>query len=60
MVKYAATKAVTIYDTVENAITGIATAIHLVDTGTFNNFKCGVDRIEANKYAGWYVYTNAA
>ncbi len=60
MAKYAATKSVTIYNTVQEAIAGIEAAIDAIEAGTFNNLKCGVERIEANKYAGWYVYTNAA
>ena len=57
--KYVATKTVTIYDTVENAATGLGTTIHTIDTGKAN-LKCDIHRIEANKYAAWVVYTDVA
>lgn len=60
MAKYAATKSVTIYNTVETAVAGLATYIATITTGTTANLKCGINRIEANKYAAWVVYTNVA
>lgn len=60
MAKYVATKSVTVYNTVEEAVAGIETAVHAVEAGTFANFKCGVIRTESNRYVGWYVYTNVA
>lgn len=59
MAKYVATKVVTIFNDIETAVTGLGTAIHLIDTGKAN-LKCGVQRIESNKYAAWVVYTNVA
>ena len=59
MVKYAATKTVTIYNDIETAVAGLATTIHLIDEGKYN-LKCGVERIEANKYAAWTIFTNVA
>lgn len=59
MAKYAVTKTVTIYNDIETAVAGLETAIELIDTGKAN-LKCGINRIEANKYAAWVVYTNVA
>ena len=57
--KYVATKTITIYKTVELAATALATAIHLIDTGQAN-LRCGINRIEADRYAAWTIYTNVA
>ena len=60
MAKYVTTTTVTVYNTVEEAATGLASALHLIDTGSTANLKCDIHRIESNKYAAWVVYTDVA
>ncbi len=60
MAKYVATKTVTVYATVELAVAALETAVHAIEAGTTANLKCGITRIEANRYAAWTIYTNVA
>ena len=59
MAKYTATKSVTVYDRVEDAVAGLETQLELIDTGA-NNLTMGIERLGANNYAAWVVYTAEA
>jgi hypothetical protein len=59
MAKYTATKFVTVYDSVEEAVAGLETTLETIDTGQ-NHLTFDIVRIEGNKYATWVVYTTEA
>lgn len=58
MVNFTATKSVTIYNTIEEAVAALETALEAtVNTGVVRT--CDVVRIEADKYAAILVWTAA-
>lgn len=59
MATYTATSSVVVYNTVEEAVAGLETALELADV-TRKNINYGVTGIEGNKYAAWLVYTAEA
>lgn len=59
MANYAATKTVVVYNTIEEAVAGLETALEAIAQGKAN-LKFDVIKIEANKYAAWTMYTDAA
>lgn len=59
MAVYTAHSSVSVYNTAEEAVAGIETKLEAADV-TRLNINFGVTPIEANKYAGWLVYTDEA
>ena len=58
MTNFVGTKSVTIYNTVEEAVAGLETALEaIVNTQVIRT--CSVERIEGNKYAAILVHTAA-
>ena len=58
MANFTATKSVAVYNTVEEAVAALETALEAtVNTGVIRT--CDVVRIEANKYAAILVWTAA-
>ena len=58
MAKYAATKTVDVYDTIELAVAGLETTLETIDQGKAL-ISWDIIQIEARKYAVWTMYTDA-
>lgn len=56
MAKYTATKSVSTYNTIEEAVAGLETQLEAIDTGA-KNLKYDAVKIEGGKYAAWICYT---
>lgn len=59
MANYTASKTVTVYNTVEEAVAGLETMLETITTGQ-QHLTFGIIQIEGNKYAAWIVYTAEA
>ena len=59
MAKYTATKSITVYNSIEEAVAGLETKLEAADTGQ-NNLHLGIEKIEGGKFAAWVVYTAEA
>jgi len=59
MAKYTATKSVSVYDSIEDAVAGLETQLEAIDTGK-NHLTFDIVKIEGGKYAAWVAYTAEA
>lgn len=59
MANYAATQAVTVYDSLENAVAGIETMLEATLI-TRANLRYDIVKTDNNKYAAWLIYTDVA
>lgn len=59
MANYTATKSVSVYNTIEEAVAGLETQLEAIATGK-NNLKYDVIKIAGGKYAAWTCFTAEA
>lgn len=59
MANYTATKSVSVYNTVEEAVAGLETKLEAVPV-TRLNLKADIIRLPNNQYAAYIIYTDEA